>query len=154
MLVLDDVNLLSFNQSHQFWGDNLNYSIQKHIVLDGTLYDLDNVDGVTNIWLQLSGKIRDAVDFDPIIINGVNFGAGRVNSATFSPGIDVRTKKYNIDLTIHDSGNLFNMVGNDFINVSLPNIQLTERFNENFDFAIAEDNTYSYKQDISIKYVQ
>lgn len=154
MLTLDDVNLLSFNQSHQFWGDSLNFSVNKHIVIEGTLYDLDNTDGVTNIWQQLSNKIAGATDYDPIIINGYNFGAGRINSANFAPGIDVRTKKYNIDLTIFSSGNLFNMVGSDFTNVVLPNIHLTERFNENFDFEIAEDSTYRYKQDITVKYVK
>ena len=153
MISFNDVRLLSYNHQHNYFGENLNFQIQKHLIIEGSIYNLNNSSGVAGVWQGISGLVSTAIDYDSIIINGTNFGQGRINSFNFQQGIDVRIKQYSIDLTVFNSGNFYNMTGADFSGINLPNIHLTENFGESFDFNIAEDGTYSYKQNIKVKYI-
>ena len=154
MISFSDARLLSYDHQHKYFGDNLNYGVEKHLTIEGNLYNLTNFSGVSGIWNSLSNMVSTAIDYDSVVINGVNFGAGRINNINFTEGQDVRKKPYVVDLIIFDSGNLYNMNGPDFDEISLPDIHLTENFNESFDFAIAEDGTYSYKQNINVRYIK
>lgn len=152
MISFADARLLSYEHTHEFFAENLNYAIQKHIIVEGSVYNLTNQDGVSGIWSGIVGLVKSATDYDSIIINGNDLGAGKINSINFQEGNDVRKKNYTVDLTILDSGNLYNMTGSDFTGISLNNIHLTENFSENFEFNFAEDGTYSYKQNVAVKY--
>jgi len=155
MISFDGARLLSYEHTHEFFGENLNYAVQKHLIIEGSIYSLTNQSGVRDVWSGVVGLVQSAIDYDSIIINGNNLGAGRINNISFQEGNDVRKKNYTVDLTILDSGNLFNMTGADFTGVAFmkQNIHLTESFSENFEFDLAEDGTYSYKQNVSVKYV-
>jgi len=154
MINFSDARLLTYQHQHNYLGENLSFNVQKHFTVDGSIYRLDNASGVIPIWQGISGMVSSAIDYDAVIINGINFGAGRINSINFTEGNDVRKKDYTADITVFESGDLTSLSGVNFSGVTLPNIEFTERFDENFDFTVAEDGTYSYKQSVSVTYVR
>lgn len=153
-LTFSNAKLLSYDHTHDFFGDNLNYAAKKHLVIQGCIYNLTNGEGVAGIWEGIDGFVKDLMDYDSVTINGYTFGRGRINTITFTEGNDVRKKEYSVDLTIFAVGNLYNLIGDDFTGITLPNIHLTERFTESFDFNIAEDGTYTYRQNVDVKYIK
>lgn len=152
MLDFSNAKILAYSHAHKYFSENLNYAVEKHLTINGSIYALTNQAGVTGIWSGMAGFVNGATDYDSVIINGTNFGQGRINNINFSEGNDVRIKNYQVDLTILSSGNLYNMQGSDFNGVVLSGVHLLENFSENFDFSIALDGTYNYKQTVNVKY--
>lgn len=149
MIDFKDARLLSYDRTSQYFGESYRYAIQQHLVVEGSLYSLTNQSGVTPIWNSLADFVGNATDYNAILINGTNFGAGRINSITLVEGTDVRQKKYSVDLTIFSQGDLPNNIA-----ALLPNIYLAENFNEIFEFGINEDGNHTYKQSVTIKYIK
>ncbi len=154
MISFDDAQLLSYNHQHNYLGENLSFNVTKHFSINGSIFRLDNSVGVAPVWSGLEGLVSSAIDYDAVVINGINFGPGKINNINFTEGSDVRIKPYSADLTVFASGDLSSLDGPNFSGISLPNIEFTERFNETFDFDIKEDGTYSYKQNINVTYVK
>ena len=154
MINFSDARLLSYQHQHNYLGENLSFNVQKHFTVEGSIYSLDNTGGVIPIWQGISGLVSTAIDYDAVILNGIDFGPGRINNITFTEGNDVRKKDYSADITVFTSGDLSNLTGPNFSGLTLPNIEFTDRFEENFDFTVAEDGTYSYKQSLSVTYVR
>src|SRR4051812_23654173 len=106
-----NAKLLSYNRRNDFFGEAFRYASKADLSIEGSIYALDNEEGVTPVWTGMSGFIASANDYDAIMLNGTNFGSGRVNSLIFKEGNDVRIKDYTANLTVYDTGNLFNLTG-------------------------------------------
>lgn len=157
MIDFTNAKVLSYNRTNDFWGEGFRFASKKELSIEGSIYDLTNGEGVSGIWSGINKIEQSDSDYEDIIIAGVNFGKGRVDSISFQEGNDVRIKGYTAQIVIFDSGNLFNLNGDyysglDFTNSNFPS-QLLESFSENFDFNFSEDGKYTYSQDIDVKFI-
>jgi hypothetical protein len=155
MIDFSNARVLQYNHSNVYFGEAFRYGTRKNIQVDGEIYCLSNESGVGCVWSGISGLIEGAVDYDNILLKGINFGPGRIDSISFSDGIDVRRKTYQASLTIFDSGNLFNLTGQHYSGLDLSSIpiHLLETFSESFDFSLNEQKEGSFDQSISIRFV-
>jgi hypothetical protein len=155
MIDFSNAKVLSYDHSNVYFGELFRYGSRKNIQIQGELYALENPSGVLPIWEGISGFVESAVDYDNILINGVNFGPGRIDSITFDPGLDIRRKNYQVSLTIFNSGNLFNLTGQYYSGLnfnSLP-IHLLESFSEEFDFSYNNQKEGTFEQSINVRFV-
>lgn len=152
-----NAKILSYTHHNDFAGDIFRYASKKELTIEGSIYALTNQVGVHPIWSGITGFVKSANDYDNVILNGTSFGSGRINSINFKEGNDVRQKDYTVNLTIFETGNLFNLTGEyysglNFNSINAP-VRLVENFSENFDFQIKDDGTYQYKQAVNVKFV-
>lgn len=151
-LNFQNIATLSIQQKPVFFKAGFNYSTQKTLNIGGLLTDLTNSFGVTGIWTGIFDTNKAAIDYQPLIINGVNFGSGRITSISYDQGNDVRIKNYRASIEVLDSGNLFNFTGSNYDGIDLSNSQYLEEFNENWSFQKKQNGGYSSNHSASIKF--
>lgn len=150
-----NVSVLGYSQTSRNFEASLQYSNLVKISIEGLILDLTAQFGITGIWTGLEGilpTIANNNNFQPLILNGKNFGTGRIDSISFKEGQDVRTKLYTATLTIHDSGNLFNLGGTYYNTINSGNFQYLENFNENYTFDRKINGGYTYNHTANIRF--
>lgn len=150
-----NVSVLGLTQNARFFDAGFLFSSTRRLTVAGVLLDLTNSFGITGIWTGQEGvlaTIRNNPNYQPLVLNGVNFGSGRIESITFDPGIDVRTKTYQANITVFDSGNLFNFTGEYYSGINTSNFQYLQSFNETYSFDKKLNGGYSYTHDASMQF--
>jgi hypothetical protein len=94
MIDFSNCSVFSYSHTSEFLGDIIHYRTTKNLSIKGSVYALTNTEGVAPIWSGISGLVSSAIDYDSILLNGVDFGSGRINSISFTEGNDVRKKDY------------------------------------------------------------
>ena len=158
MINLENVSILGYNRSNSYLGESFRYASKDSLKIQTSLYDLTNTSGVSGILTQLSGMSVGSTDWQPITLRGNYLGLAQINNVSYVEGIDVRLKDVVIDLTIYNSGNLFNLTnpsnslysGINFSNINYP-AHLIESLNEDFTCEVAENGNYIQSQTIQIK---
>ena len=152
-LIINDASLLNYTYQTKFFGEYRfgyiqNYTVEGTIISSGNYGFLENTkSNLSYLNIYSSGLKQD----QEIIINGKNFGTGRITSLTnpsdFNPAV---ATKYNLSFEIYNSGL------NDLSGLSISNQiidpHLIEDFSENFDFNIGNDGFRNSSHDISVKY--
>lgn len=153
-LLFSSAATLGLNYEFEFIGENFNFRNRKDLTIEGELLALDNFSGVEPIWSGVSGIISTQVEYSNILLNGISFGSGRLNSISFTPGVDVRRKPYTASFSVYSSGNISNLIqsgysglysgfsANDFKNIS--------SLSETFDFQKNQDQTYTYDRQLDL----
>lgn len=153
MINFEDASILGINSENKFFGEAFRYQTVKSLSIQGAIYNLSNESGVAEIWSGISGIVESSNDYDDILIRGISFGAGRIDSCKFTEGNDVRKKGYQIALTVWETGNLFNLTGKYYSGLNFSNANLIDRFSENFELSVDENETYKYQRNISCKFI-
>ena len=152
LLNFPNVSTLSIQQRPAQFSAGFNYSTPKTLAIRGILTDLTNSFGVTGIWTGINTTNKAAIDYQPLIINGVNFGSGRITNISYEPGIDVRLKNYSATIEVLDSGNLFNLTGTYYNGVDFSYSQYLEEFNESWSFQMTQNGGYNSTHSASIRF--
>lgn len=152
MLDFPNIETLSVTHQSRFFQAGFGYSMEKNINLGGLVLDLVNAWGVSGVWTGINSIVRNTQDYQPLLINGKNFGSGRIQSITFDQGNDVRIKRYNATLQVLETGNLFNFTGQFYSGINLANSQYLEDFSENYDFEKKRNGGYSYQHRANIRF--
>lgn len=155
MLDFSQATVLSYTHSPQFLGDSFRYKITKNITVEGWLLNLPNLSGVTGIYQDINTFLAGARDYDSILINGVNFGQGKITEIDFDRDDlfkDVKEKKYRASLLVYDSGNLFNAFSDYYSGLNWNNANVLENFEESFEYSRAADNSSSYSQQVNLRF--
>lgn len=147
-----NIATLSIQQRPVLLNAGFNYSTAKTLEIRGLLIDLTNSFGVTGIWTGINTTNLAAVDYQPLLINGVNFGSGRIASISYDQGNDVRLKSYSAIIDVLDSGNLFNLTGTNYNGVDFSNSQFLEEFSENWSFQKTQNGGYSSNHSATIRF--
>jgi len=154
-LVFPNVSLLSLNQESRFLDAGFNYSNSQTITINGLLIDLAQSQGISGVWTGIQGLINTVANdtnFQPLILNGYNFGSGRIQNIAFSPGIDVKTKSYTASLLVSNTGSLTNFTGFYYSGIDISNFQYLQSFNEDYAFTRKENGGYSYNHSAAIRF--
>lgn len=156
MLSFPNVSVLGYSQDSRFFGAGFQYASFKRLNIAGTCNDLAATFGISGTWsgdLGMLNTVRNNHDYDGLVLNGVDFGSGRIESLTFDPGIDVKTKGYQANLVVYDSGNLFNLTGYYYSGVDLSNASLLNSFSETYAFTKKLNGGYSYSHDANVQFI-
>lgn len=150
-LFFDDVLLLTYQHTPTFFEAGLRYKIVKNFTISGTLTAYENADGVKEIWDKEKTLQLSAQDYQPIILNGVNFGMGKILNIALEIGADVREKDYTYQIQCYQEGNLFNAQEN-YDGLTWTNIEAVERMDETFTFNSNERGDISYDHNVTIRF--
>lgn len=157
MIDFSNCRIVSYNHQHLFFGDAFRYAVRKSIGIEGSIYNYQSQSGVGPTFSGISGILYNDQDYQPIILNGTNFGLGRVESINFPEGTDVTRKDYNVQLTIFDSGNLYNTGNGYFSGLDLNNsnspIYLVENFTEDYSYQYNENQIIDLDHKINLKFI-
>jgi len=122
-LNLSNASFLSTNSQSNFLGDNLDISRIETISIRGFIdkrTDNDDHVGVREVFSEITSLLANNDDYwtDNLIINGRNYGKGRVTSLSFnsSPGATdnmVTLGQYSATIEIYKQGDLFGLAENE-----------------------------------------
>ena len=148
----NNATLLSVSRTSEFLSDTVRYRTVKKLTVEGLLLDLTNSNGVRGIVTDLRSFEIDSENWDPIIINGTNFGIGIISNISFENGNDVRTKRYTVNIDIPEEGDFSSLLGTDYSGLTFTNHKYIENFSEssNFDRNLNKD-TYSQSISFTLK---
>jgi hypothetical protein len=152
-----DATLLDFNMRKNYLGEGTNtINTIKSLSLEGVFYKVkENIDanGVKEV---ISGIQKDMTDFSgqyaPIIINGYNFGTGRVLRMSFPERNPIRVGSYIYDIEIIENNNFSNFSsGSSIYGNFLPNISANiSEISEDIDLNFSSDQGYQYSHNLKI----
>ena len=156
---LSNASLLSFQKTNEFLNSNFRFGSRVSYEIEGNFIDLQNDIGVSGL-ISASEFFRTGLqDYQPIILNGTDFGKGRVQSFSTNDRGSLQYSTYNLSIDGFQSGNLSNLSGKYYSGLSplvtgntlLEAPHLLEDFSE--DFAIDRNgDSFSYTHNLNIKY--
>lgn len=152
MLRFDHIASMGATHETRFFQAGFSYSTTKNLNIQGYVVDLANSWGVTGIWTGINTVVANANEYHALLINGVNFGSGRVTNLSFAPGNDVKVKTYSASVEVLESGNLFNFTGTYYSGVNLVAPTYLEDFNESYSFNKKLNGGYGYTHQADIRF--
>jgi len=154
-----NASLLSFQKTNEFLNSNFRFGSRVSYEIEGNFLDLQNDIGVSGLF-DASELFRTGLqDYQPIILNGIDFGKGRVRSFSTNNTNSLKYSTYNVSIDGFQSGNLSNLSGKYYSGLSslvtgntiLEAPHLLEEFSE--DFSIDRNgDSFSYTHNLNIKY--
>lgn len=155
MINLSCAELMSYNKTYNYWGDVFNYNSLSSYSIRGRVSGDPIVSGIRYAWSGMEALVTGSLGYQGFIINGVNFGTGKVTSLNFEEGNDIQSKKYSMSFEIFETGNLYNLTGTSYSEIS------TGIFNSNFPYfnnlqetlgiSIGENNVQEFSQEMSFE---
>ena len=166
MATFTNATVLGINASSQFLGnETVRLRTVKAIDVEGfidsraTNTDIEGVEETQNTISALIGTLNNAkTETEEIIINGYNFGTGKIISANFpsAPGgatdNQILLGKWSASLEVYESGNS-ELITGAFDQLAIPNSNFLQDFSESFSASRGEDNSYDFSHDVSLKYI-
>ena len=158
----NEAQLLTYSHDNRFLSDgsfriggNKNISIESYIDLRTV-----NVDqtGVSEMQTNIQSLITKAHNYENIIINGRDFGTGKIISISTPASVgtfdnNVRLGKHTFEIEIYHSGDsdLYNMDGNFLTGLksAFESHHNLSDFSENFSFNVGEDSHFSYDHSVN-----
>lgn len=156
MIQISDAELLSLNHEFRLFGEVFNFSNLQTFVIRGRIESPTpgEAGSTVSIYSQLHSLISSAEDWQPVTVNGVNLGSGRISSIDTDAGLDVVSKPYSITLECLKSGSLHNMSGSYYNTGDLAdlasNAAVVEDIKESFSFNTNTDGTYDYTRSVNV----
>lgn len=151
-LYFDKVSLLSLTQEYRALEAGFQYLNLKNFSIQGNVTDLTNVDGVQGIINGIIQTTDNFYSYQPIILNGQNFGCGKVVSINFSASNDVQLDSFTANIQVYNSGDLFNLAGPYYPNVDTSNWNNLQNFDESYNFIRKDNGGYSYTHNANIQF--
>lgn len=104
-----------------------------------------------DIWENMSLIRSGFTDFQPIVLNGINVGSGRLTKLTFPKSRDPRVSTYEAEIQLYKSGNLYNLSGKPFENIVINNdfCKYVSSLDEGFTLNTDKDGTISYDRSLN-----
>lgn len=147
----NNVRILGYSHSSNFFGEDVfRFRSDKNLSIQGTLLDLTGANKVSSgIWNEMN-LLSNFSDYEPVVINGVTFGSGRMESLTFEPGQDIDSKDYSATLSVYVTGNLFNLTGEFYTGIDISNYRYINDLAEDFSYdTVGDEKTYTQRIAIS-----
>ena len=156
---------LSISFENKYLGANYgSYAKSKTISFRGVLLPTGQYSGVQNTFSTYENILNSAHDScssnTEFVINGRNFGSGRVLSVSFEDRENpITVGSYNMELQIYDSGGFdgtqitsaFDSDVSGQLEISKPH--LIDSIQESFSFDQGEDGGYNFSHDFSINFI-
>ena len=135
-MIFDNVSVLGYSHVNNFLGEkSLAISSTKTFSIKGYILDLTNTNGVSTVLNIANNLTREAKEFQEIIINGENFGIGKITSFSVDSGNWVRLTEYQANIQVLSQVPLQNLISSEFsgLNLTDKNFKLLKNLSENFN---------------------
>ena len=156
-LNFENASILSLEKQINYFGSEYSFSCEKSISIEGFFYARSNLEGVKEIQQDLDDFVASTDgQLHDVIINGHNFGKGRVDSFSSGSGNSVRVKEYSVDLTIFEEGDLSSLSGEQHMDafqglISDTNRKFIRDLSEDFSFS-KNNGSYEYSHQLSVQF--
>lgn len=151
-----NVAVLGLSQDARFFDAGFQYAGFRRISIAGTVNDLTETFGITGVWSGDQGVLNTIYgnrNYQSLTLNGVDFGSGRIDTISFSPGLDVQTKGYQASLVVYDSGNLFNFTGQYYSGIDTSNFSNLGGFSTQYSSEKKLNGGYSATQTMTVQFI-
>lgn len=152
-----NVKLLTYDHKNNFWGNNgFKYGSTVSFSINGYILDLTNTSGVKDIF-QACKILSDSLgNIQDIIVNGVNYGRGKITNVSFDSGNWVKVTEYNASIEIIQEGDLASFSSKEFDEDIISSIKTSAEFIEEFTESYSSeyssnDNSVSGTHSIDIR---
>jgi hypothetical protein len=142
-MIFDNVNLLGYRHESKFLGGSaVLVGITKTLDISGYILDLTNSEGVKNIVQDVSSIKQELQSFKDIVLNGKNYGRGKVKSFSVESGNWVRTTTYQATFEILEEVSILGISSKEFNSLDINNLKLhlIKDFNESFTIDFDKNN--------------
>lgn len=141
-----NVKLLTYEHKNNFWGDkSFRYSSTVSMSIKGYILNLSNTYGVKDVFTACK-TLSDSLNlYSDILINGQNYGRGKITGVTFDSGNWVKVTEYTASIEIIQEGSIFDFAGKEFDGGIISSIKGGARFLEDFSESYSAD--YSSNED-------
>lgn len=160
MINFSNCQLLTYNSENNFFGDGISrFKTTANLSIQGFCGDIYGQEGVLAAQSGISGLVASSVDYQPIILNSVVFGNGRVISWSFDPTNEVRIQPYVCNIEIYSTGSLNGFEGAYYGNLRQTmlqpavGLQFLESMDETFSFAQGKNNLIEQNHSLNIKFI-
>ena len=149
----NNATVLSVSKKSEFFGDVLRYKTIKQLNVEGLVLNLTNTDGVSGVLSGMQALAIDSANWQPVILNGYNFGTGLISNINFSEGRDVQYKTYNVTISIPESGDISSITGaGNYSGLNYTNFRYIDGFSETSNFSRTLNvDTYTQNLKFNIK---
>ena len=141
-----NVKLLTYDHKNNFWGNNgFKYGSTISFSVNGYILDLANTSGVKDVF-QVCKSLSDSLgSIQEIIVNGVNYGRGKITNVSFDSGNWVKVTEYNASIEIIQEGDFASFASKEFDGDIISSIKNSAEFIEEFTESYSCD--YSSNED-------
>lgn len=147
----DKVTLLTYDHTPTFFDAGIRYRVLKQFTIEGIFTNLTGTIGVSGTTEKYQDFLKNADDYQDIVLNGIAFGRGKVTSLANTEGSHVRLQPHTVSIECFETGNLFNVQSQYYSGIDYTNYDLIDTFSENFSYNLNEDGTQTYTHNLSIR---
>jgi hypothetical protein len=149
----DIAEVLSLSQNSELIGDGVAFRSVQNIGIRSRLINLRTEITVSPIWSGID-QLTNFTGYEPIILNGVNIGTGRMLSLSFEENTDTRFKPYRAEIQIVKEVESYNVfTGIYFTDISgyaKPYFKYLNSISESCSFNKSADDLYDFNQNLSV----
>jgi hypothetical protein len=133
-----NVKALNYEHSNKYLGNNsMRYASVVRMTISGYILNLSNTSGALDIFTACK-NLSDSLNINQeIIINGINYGLGRITTVSFDSGNWTRVTEYSASIEIEKSAELASFSDSNFQNEIIQGVgeyaQHLEDFSESYD---------------------
>lgn len=155
MINISCAELMSYAKTFNYWGDIFNYNSVSSYTVNGRVSGDPNLSGIYYAWSGMQTLINSGLAYQDFVINGVNFGTGKVTSLNFEEGNDLQYKKYQMSFDIFETGRLYNLTGSNYSEIPIEifdsNFAYFNNFQENIQISVGENGIQETSQSLSFE---
>jgi hypothetical protein len=148
------VELLSLSQTSELLGNTLALRTIQNIGIRARLTNTQTDITVAPIWSGID-QLTNITGYEPVILNGVLFGTGRMVSLSFDEGTDTRFKTYRAEIQVVKDADSYNVLSGvffqDISGYAKPYFPFLTTIQENSSFNQVNSGIYDINRDISIE---
>lgn len=152
-LYFEHVKLLSYEHRPVFTGAGLRYRLEKNLQITGRLVDDNSYSGASTVLGKEIQVLDAASDYQEVILNGISFGTGRVESVDFEGGTLARDEDYTFSIKCFEEGDLSGAVGGVYAGLSWASPEKLETIQETLSFETDSNNDATYQHEVSVHYL-
>lgn len=142
-----NVKLLTYDHRNNFWGNNgFKYGSVVSFSINGYILDLKEISGVKDVFQACKALSDSLGSYQDIIVNGVNYGRGKITNVSFDSGNWVKVTEYNVSIEIRQEGDLATFSSKEFNGDIISSIKNSIEYIEEFTESYSSD--YSSNENI------
>lgn len=149
----EHVKLLSYEHRPVFLGAGLRYRVEKRLKITGRLKDDDTYSGAKIVLSKEALVLDSANNYQDILLNGISFGSGRIDSIDFAGGTLARDEDYTFNISCFEAGDLSGAVSGVYAGLSWPSPEKLEQITESLSFQLDDKGDSQYSHEIAIGYL-
>lgn len=146
------VNLLTYEHKPVFFDAGLRYKIEKQFTIEGTLYHPSNPSGVSGILNDQQTILSNSADYQPIVLNGISFGQGKINKIEFKAGSLVAEDQYTYDIICYDTGNMGSQTTGVYSGINWATVFQIDSLQEKLEYSQQVDGSQSYVHSVGLRF--